>query len=106
RSAESDRKIIWTPVRHLMNISLCARLSATVAIGLGIGVSLVAQQPRPAAPGAAARPAPLHSPEIHPDRTVTFRLLAPKATEVTLNGSWDSGTNLKMTKDDAGVWST
>ena len=37
---------------------------------------------------------------------MTFRLPAPKATEVTLNGSWDNGTNLKMTKDEAGVWST
>src|SRR5690242_6890573 len=46
------------------------------------------------------------SPEIHPDKTVTFRLLAPKAAEVTLNGSWDGASNLKMTKDDAGVWST
>src|SRR5919108_4710955 len=52
----------------------------------------------------AIRPAPLKSPEVHADRTVAFRLLAPKATEVTLNGSWDSGTNLKMTKDEAGVW--
>ena len=86
----------------------CARLSGTVAvIGAIIGASLAAQQP-PAAPtpGAAARPAPLRSPDIHPDRTVTFRLLAPKASEVTLNGSWDSGTNLKMTKDEAGIWST
>jgi len=46
------------------------------------------------------------SPEIHPDKTVTFRLSAPKATEVTLSGSWEGATNLKMTKDDAGVWST
>ena len=91
-----------------MNISLCGRLSGTVAaIGFVIGTSLVAQQPPTAPPAAnAARPTPLRSPEIHPDRTVTFRLLAPKATEVTLNGSWDNGTNLKMTKDDAGVWST
>src|SRR5262249_51922104 len=48
----------------------------------------------------------LKSPENHPDRTVTFRLNAPKAQEVTLNGSWDNGTNLPMTKDEAGVWST
>ncbi len=91
-----------------MNISLCARLSATVAvIGLVNGASLMAQQPPAAPPPAAAtRPTPLRSPEIHSDRTVTFRLLAPKASEVTLNGSWDNGTNLKMTKDDAGVWST
>ena len=89
-----------------MNIALCARLSAAVAaIGLISGASLIAQQPPAAPASAAARPAPLRSPDIHPDRTVTFRLLAPKAAEVTLNGSWDTGTNLKMTKDDAGVWS-
>src|SRR5438552_12431647 len=89
-----------------MNMPKCACLSGIAAIGLVIGASLAAQQPPTAAPpAAAARPA-LRSPEIHPDRTVTFRLLAPKATEVTLNGSWDNGTNLKMTKDDGGIWST
>jgi enterochelin esterase family protein len=58
-------------------------------------------------PGQANRPvAPrLLSPEIHPDRTVTFRFWAPKSNEVTLNGSWEGGTDIKMTKDDAGVWS-
>jgi enterochelin esterase-like enzyme len=91
-----------------MNISLWARLSGTVAvIGFVVGASLAAQQAATAPQtAAAARPTPLRSPEIHPDRTVTFRLLAPKASEVTLNGSWDNGTNLKMTKDDAGIWST
>ena len=34
-----------------------------------------------------------------------FRLLAPKATEVRLNGQWPDGTNVAMTKDDNGVWS-
>ena len=91
-----------------MNISLCARRSGTLAATcLVIGASLVAQQPPATQPPAnAVRPAPLRSPDIHPDRTATFRLLAPKAAEVTLNGSWDNGTNLKMTKDEAGVWST
>jgi len=91
-----------------MSIPPCARLSGIIAvISVVAGVSLAAQQPAAAPqPGATARPAPPRSPEIHPDRTVTFRLLAPKAAEVTLNGSWDSGTNLKMTKDEAGVWST
>jgi enterochelin esterase family protein len=32
--------------------------------------------------------------------------MAPNASEVTLNGSWDGATNLKMTKDASGVWST
>jgi enterochelin esterase family protein len=36
---------------------------------------------------------------------VTFRLDAPQATEVTLNGSWDGAVNIKMTKDETGVWS-
>lgn len=58
-------------------------------------------------PGAATRPpAPkLLSPEIHPDRTVTFRFYAPKTQEVTLNGSWEGGTNIQMQKDGEGVWS-
>src|ERR1051325_3298509 len=87
-----------------MSVLQRVRLSATVAvIALVVGASLVAQQPPP---GAAARPAPLRSPDIHPDHTVTFRLMAPKASEVTLNGSWDGATNLKMTKDEAGIWST
>jgi enterochelin esterase family protein len=86
-----------------MIISMCARLSGIVAVlAFVVGAPIVAQQPPPS---PAARPM-LRSPEIHPDRTVTFRLLAPKATEVTLNGSWENGTNLKMTKDEAGVWST
>jgi hypothetical protein len=34
------------------------------------------------------------SPEIHSDKKVTFRLLAPKADAVVLNGNWDMGTNI------------
>ena len=60
----------------------------------------------PAAAAAAPAPAPrLRSPEISDDRHVTFRIYAPKAGEVTLNGDWIGATNLAMTKDDAGVWS-
>jgi enterochelin esterase-like enzyme len=87
-----------------MNIGACARVSEIIAVtGFVMCTSVVARQP-PAAPPAAR--VVLRSPDIHPDRTVTFRLHAPHASEVTLNGSWENGTNLKMTKDDAGVWST
>src|SRR6266536_721954 len=55
------------------------------------------------APAAPPPPIP-RSPEIHPDRTVTFRLAAPHSSEVTLNGSWDGASNIKMTKDEGGVW--
>ncbi|MCF0178502.1 MAG: esterase, partial [Bacteroidales bacterium] len=44
------------------------------------------------------------SPDVHADRTVTFRLLAPNAKEVTLTGTGPIGT-VKMTKDKDGVWS-
>jgi enterochelin esterase-like enzyme len=48
----------------------------------------------------------LKSPEVAGDNTVTFRLKAPVATAVTLNGSWLGATNLPMTKDADGVWTT
>ncbi len=49
--------------------------------------------------------APIASPEVKADKTVTFRLRAPKATEVLLNGEWKGGGKLAMNKDDQGVWS-
>ncbi|HKS36111.1 MAG TPA: alpha/beta hydrolase-fold protein [Verrucomicrobiae bacterium] len=61
-----------------------------------------AQTP-PATNRPAFTPPPL-SPEIHADRTVTFRVRAPKATEASVSGEWPGGTKA-MTKDDQGVWS-
>jgi len=87
-----------------MNLVSTIMVTALLAVTLSQGsTSLYAQAP---AAAQAARPVPPKSPEIHPDRTVTFRLMAPNASEVTLNGSWDGATNIKMTKDAAGVWST
>jgi enterochelin esterase family protein len=81
--------------------------AATALVAITVFPLAARQAPAPAAPAqTAARPAPLKSPEIHPDHSVTFRLAAPDATEVTLNGSWDNGTDVKMTKDESGVWST
>ena len=83
-----------------------------VALGLLAIASLaLAQAPAP----AGAQPArgvqeTLVSPEVHADRTVTFRLYAPKATEVTLTGDWlatlesRTGGVTKMTKGGDGVW--
>jgi enterochelin esterase family protein len=45
------------------------------------------------------------SPEIKDDKTVIFRLRAPEATAILVNGDWPEGRGIKMTKDDAGVWS-
>lgn len=55
--------------------------------------------------------APLNSPEVHDDRTVTFRLRAPEAEDVRLvgvallTGLGKSGDGVPFTKGEDGVWS-
>jgi len=46
----------------------------------------------------------VRSPEIAPDRTVTFRVAAPHAAEVTLTGEFMKGSK-PLVKDANGVWS-
>lgn len=53
---------------------------------------------------AQRRPPALKSPEIHSDRTVTFRMSAPKAAQVNLTGDIVKQAQ-PMQKDDQGVWS-
>ena len=69
--------------------------------------------PAPAAPGSAnvapatapaANATPLISPEVLPDRRVTFRLNAPKATEVTMKGDWHADTK-SLNRGSDGIWS-
>jgi enterochelin esterase-like enzyme len=69
------------------------------------------------APAPARAPSPYYedtnnvpvSPEVRPDHSVTFRLFAPKASEVVLMGSPGILEFLKeptpLKKDDKGVWS-
>jgi len=47
------------------------------------------------------------SPEVNPDLSVTFRLFAPKAEEVTISGSWiqEWGASETMVRNDTGLWS-
>ncbi|MBN1833783.1 MAG: carboxylesterase family protein [Deltaproteobacteria bacterium] len=68
-----------------------------------------AEIPAQSAPGEAPRfmfpPIP-DSPEVHSDRTVTFRLRAPEAEAVELVGEILQGNPSEpMTRDDQGVWS-
>lgn len=52
------------------------------------------------------RPEAVNSPQINPDRTVTFRVRVPKADAVTLTGDWmREGTSSALTKDEQGTWS-
>jgi len=45
------------------------------------------------------------SPQVLPDKKVTFRYLAPAAKDVKLGGSQFGATNLPMKKDSIGIWS-
>jgi enterochelin esterase family protein len=66
---------------------------------VGIAAPLMAQEPK-----AQSRPrmARVVSPEVRPDRTVTFRLRAPQAKEVKVSGEF--GNAGSMTKGDDGIW--
>jgi len=62
-------------------------------------------QPRRGPRTPAYPTAALASPEVHPDRTVTFRFLAPEASEVSLVGEINQGSGPKpMQKNADGVW--
>jgi enterochelin esterase family protein len=47
------------------------------------------------------------SPELKPDRTVTFRIFAPSSNKVMVRGSWMSGMGASesLVKNDTGLWS-
>jgi enterochelin esterase family protein len=58
-----------------------------------------------AMPVATQEPPVIQSPEIRPDKSVVFRLWAPKATEVQLSGDWmGPQPPLPFSKNDQGVW--
>jgi len=92
-----------------------ARFLLMFAVGaLGLGQVASGQAPASApgqARGGRGAADTLVSPEVHPDRTVTFRVRAPQASTVTLTGDWlatpasATGGPLPMTKDASGVWS-
>jgi enterochelin esterase-like enzyme len=76
------------------------------ALSAAIVLTLAAAPSRAQAP-AAPRPAVV-SPEVAPDRRVTFRILAPRAESVRLNGGdipGNGGPGAAMTKGENGVWS-
>ena len=63
----------------------------------------LAAQDKPAQTPPPRPPAPVVSPEVHTDASVTFRFRDPNAVEVKL---WRDGADgVPMQKDDQGVWS-
>jgi len=84
-----------------LSLILCA-----VAALLALGPAGMAAASTPARPMAV----PASAPVVNPDRTVTFSLKAPQATDVKLNfqnavGPSPAANPTGMTKDANGVWS-
>lgn len=85
------------PMKPLVRLS--TTLIVLVAAATGVrGASEASTPPAPRTQGAVA------SPEVLPDRHVTFRLRAPDAHSVTISGQLAPGP-VALSKDEAGVWS-
>lgn len=59
-------------------------------------------------PVSSTPPEAITSPEVLPDRRVTFRIYAPKASQVLVDGEWSRqgrGTGGPLQRDDQGIWS-
>jgi hypothetical protein len=70
-----------------------------------LSIGLLTQTSTAQQKGAAKQPrgTQVGSPEIHPDRSVTFSVAAPKASHVVLTGEFASGPQA-MQKDSQGLW--
>ncbi|MEP6754986.1 MAG: alpha/beta fold hydrolase [Chthonomonadales bacterium] len=83
--------------------ALLTQIPAIITLILIQSVIGCAQTPAPARP---QQPPAVVSPEVQPDRHVTFRILAPKAESIRLNSSDipGGGQASTMTKASNGVW--
>jgi enterochelin esterase-like enzyme len=77
-----------------MKVHSFARVALLGAVFFAVAVDALAQAPRGA---------PVTSPEVKADRTITLRLRAPDAKQVTAAGELD-GRPHPMTKEADGVW--
>lgn len=97
------------PLRYLPCLGLCALVFASCLRAQQAHVNLD-WDPHRNAENLTPFSASLNSPEVHADRTVTFRIQAPEAKSVELNGAvlaalgrnW--GETLPFTRNEAGLW--
>src|SRR5215207_2569858 len=113
----SPPREILAPQQRTTGGHMRTHIATAAAALLTCSLAVSGQQP-PAAGAPAAAPQAgggrgqqgpqgpqVVSPEVNADRTVTLRLLAPKATEVTVTGEILNGAQPKpMTKGEEGIW--
>jgi len=73
-------------------------IKAKLLIGLFLSITMIALSQSPRGPFVV-------SPQVLPDKKVTFRYLAPSAKEVKLGGSQFGANQVPMVKDSIGIWS-
>jgi enterochelin esterase-like enzyme len=78
-------------------------LTARSAVLIFVSALLVPAQDKPAQTPPPQPPAPIVSPEVHTDGSVTFRFRDPNAAEVKLGR--EGADLVPMRKDDRGIWS-
>ena len=95
-----SRHPVTTPAMFVTVAALCALVSSPRAV--------LAQAPPPQAPPVARAPQgpPVVSPEVSPDRRITFRIVAPQAQAIRLAAGDIPGVGqtTQLTKADNGVW--
>ena len=86
-----------------MNTNTAWLRFASVAATLLCSISAYSQPP---APNRPQPPPAVQSPEVHADRRLTFRIYAPRAESVRLNGGDipGLGAGTALTKAENGVW--
>lgn len=86
--------------------AIAVAFSACVSLALSTVQSPAQSTAAPARKAVVMFPTEaLVSPDVHPDRTVTFRFSAPDATAVSLVGEINQGKGPQpMSKDDSGLW--
>src|SRR5579871_3170831 len=91
-----------------LNLSLAALVLAGLACAQTAAPPSTAPASTPPAPPMMPQGPRVVSPEVMPDHTVVFRILAPEAKKVTLRAGDIQGLpreGVSFTKDDQGVWS-
>jgi len=84
------------------------RFIHTIGAIVVLSATLLAQEPPATSVGTGggrAQAAAVRSPEVLADGRITFRLLAPQAAEVLLQGNWEGGRDVAMARDASGLWS-
>jgi len=87
-----------------MKLSPLLSLLFPLAAGIAFGAENPTANPAPTNTAAVRRPQMVRSPEVLADRTIIFRLQAPKANEVWVNGQWPNG-RAALARGSNEIWS-